>query len=69
LIDHHDLPLYRISHPFSFYHKEGNSKIQAAYDASVQARSERVYEEAQIWTARLFQSLIQASSNIKSGAR
>jgi hypothetical protein len=32
LIDHHDLPLYRISRPPLFYHKDGNSKIQAAYD-------------------------------------
>jgi hypothetical protein len=29
LIDHHDLPLYRISHPPLFYHKAGHSKIQA----------------------------------------
>ena len=29
----HDLPLYRISRPPFFYHKIGNSKIQAAYDA------------------------------------
>jgi len=34
LIGNHDLPLYRISHPPLFYHKEDNSKIQAAYDAS-----------------------------------
>jgi hypothetical protein len=35
LIDHHDLPLYRISHPPFFYLKDGNSKIQAAYDGWV----------------------------------
>jgi len=33
LTGNHDLPLYRISHPPLFYHKNGNSKIQAAYDA------------------------------------
>ena len=33
LIGNHDLPLYRISHPPLFYHKDGHSKIQAAYDA------------------------------------
>src|SRR6266566_92782 len=33
LIDHHDLPLYRISHPPLFYHKEGNSKIQGRRSA------------------------------------
>jgi len=32
LIGNHDLPLYRISHPPLFYHKEADSKIQAAYD-------------------------------------
>src|SRR6266487_4219854 len=35
LIDHHDLPLYRISHPPLFYHKDGNSKIQAAHDRRI----------------------------------
>jgi len=30
-----DLPLYRISRPPLFYHKDGKSKIQAAYDACV----------------------------------
>jgi hypothetical protein len=35
LIGNHDLPLYRISHPPLFYHKDGDSKIQAAYDRSV----------------------------------
>jgi len=33
LIGNHDLPLYAISHPPLFYHKDGDSKIQAAYDA------------------------------------
>jgi hypothetical protein len=32
LIDHHDLPLYRISHPPFFYQKNSDPKIQAAYD-------------------------------------
>jgi hypothetical protein len=27
----HDPPLYRISRPPLFYHKDGHSKIQAAY--------------------------------------
>jgi hypothetical protein len=35
LIGNHDLPLYRISRPPLFYHKDGHSKIQAAYDAWV----------------------------------
>jgi len=33
LIGNHDLPLYRISRPPLFYHKDRDSKIQAAYDA------------------------------------
>jgi hypothetical protein len=35
LIGNHDLPLYRISRPPLFYHKDGHSKIQAAYDGAI----------------------------------
>src|SRR5882724_745222 len=65
LIGNHDPPLYWISHPPRVVSTPGTiPRYKPAYDASGQACRERVYEQAQIWTARLFQSLIPASSNI-----